>query len=195
MRRAEPVCARLREQGMATTVLASAQTRLALLANEIQVQKHQALQQLMLALAVVFCLGLGVVLALSGAAQVVGALSGGHDVLQPLRHLTQRGVASAAAGSTAAAEGLKFQRVKSVAELDAIVAEVPLDMLQLHGHETPARVAEVKARYGLPVMKVIGVADEGDLGGLMDHSLAADQIMIDAADDVFDAPVNFLRRG
>jgi thiol:disulfide interchange protein DsbD len=66
--------------------------------------------------------GLGVVLALSGAAQVVGALSGGHDVLQPLRHLTQRGVASAAAGSTAAAEGLKFQRVKSVAELDAIVA-------------------------------------------------------------------------
>ena len=46
------------------------------------------------------------------------------------------------------------------ATLDAIVEAVPLDMLQLHGHETPDRVAEVRARYGLPVMKAIGVADE-----------------------------------
>ncbi len=50
-------------KNIAATVLASAQTRLALLANEIQTQKHHALQQLMLSLAVVFCLGLGVVLA------------------------------------------------------------------------------------------------------------------------------------
>jgi phosphoribosylanthranilate isomerase len=64
--------------------------------------------------------------------------------------------------------------------LDAILNSVPIDMLQLHGHETPARVAYVKARYGLPVMKVIGVADEGDLDGLLEMSLAADQIMIDA---------------
>ncbi len=66
------------------------------------------------------------------------------------------------------------------ATLDRIVAEVPLDMLQLHGHETPARVAEVKARYGLPVMKVIGVAEEADLAGLLDYQLVADQILIDA---------------
>lgn len=66
------------------------------------------------------------------------------------------------------------------ATLDAIVAEVPLDMLQLHGHETPARVAEVKARYGLPVMKVIGVAEEADLAGLLDYQLVADQILVDA---------------
>ncbi|WP_149588929.1 phosphoribosylanthranilate isomerase [Tabrizicola flagellatus] len=66
------------------------------------------------------------------------------------------------------------------ATLDAIVAEVPLDMLQLHGHETPARVAEVKARYGLPVMKVIGVAEEADLAGLLDFQLVADQILVDA---------------
>jgi phosphoribosylanthranilate isomerase len=66
------------------------------------------------------------------------------------------------------------------ATLDAIVGMVPLDMLQLHGHETPERVAEVRARYGLPVMKVIGVAEEGDLAGLLEHALAADQIMIDA---------------
>jgi phosphoribosylanthranilate isomerase len=66
------------------------------------------------------------------------------------------------------------------ATLDAIYEAVPLDMLQLHGHETPERVAEVRARYGLPVMKAVGVADEGDLSAVFDHSLAADQILIDA---------------
>lgn len=66
------------------------------------------------------------------------------------------------------------------ATLDAIVEGVPLDMLQLHGHETPDRVAEVRARYGLPVMKAMGVADEGDLAALTDMALAADQILIDA---------------
>lgn len=66
------------------------------------------------------------------------------------------------------------------AALDAIVANVPLDMIQLHGHETPARVAELKARYGLPVMKVIGVASEADLAPLLDYQLVADQILIDA---------------
>lgn len=66
------------------------------------------------------------------------------------------------------------------AALDAIVKRVPLDMFQLHGHETPQRVAEVKARFGLPVMKAMGVTDEGDLAGLMEMSLAADQLLIDA---------------
>jgi phosphoribosylanthranilate isomerase len=66
------------------------------------------------------------------------------------------------------------------ATLDAILAEVPLDMLQLHGHETPVRVAEVRARYRLPVMKAIGVAGEEDLAQLIEHSLAADQLLIDA---------------
>lgn len=64
--------------------------------------------------------------------------------------------------------------------LDAIVNEVPLDMLQLHGGETVARVAEVKSRYGLPVMKVIGVADAGDLDDLDDFARVSDQILIDA---------------
>lgn len=66
------------------------------------------------------------------------------------------------------------------AALDAIVEAVPLDMLQLHGHETPDRVAEVRARYGLPVMKAVGVADEGDLAALFDYSTVADQLLIDA---------------
>ena len=65
------------------------------------------------------------------------------------------------------------------ATLDAIVAAVPLDMLQLHGHETPARVAALRARYGLPVMKVVGVAGPGDLAAIDAYLGVADQLMID----------------
>lgn len=65
------------------------------------------------------------------------------------------------------------------ATLDAITEALPLDMLQLHGHETPDRVTEIRARYGLPVMKVVGVADEGDLAALMDYSMVADQLLVE----------------
>lgn len=64
--------------------------------------------------------------------------------------------------------------------LDRLMAEVPLDMLQLHGHETPARVSEVKARYGLPVMKAVGIADATDLPALDMYAQVADQILVDA---------------
>jgi len=66
------------------------------------------------------------------------------------------------------------------ATLDAIVEAMPIDMLQLHGHETPDRVADLRARHGLPVMKVLSVRDEGDLASLLDYSTIADQLMIDA---------------
>lgn len=66
------------------------------------------------------------------------------------------------------------------AMLDALTAAVPLDMLQLHGHESPARVAEVKARYGLPVMKAVGVGARADLAHLDAYAGVADQILVDA---------------
>lgn len=66
------------------------------------------------------------------------------------------------------------------ATLDAITARVPLDMLQLHGRESPDRVAEIKARYGLPVMKAIGVAEAEDLAAIDAYSTVADQLLIDA---------------
>lgn len=68
----------------------------------------------------------------------------------------------------------------SDAELDAITSAVPLDMLQLHGTESPKRVAEVKSRYGLPVMKAIGIADAADLPQIDLYSPVADQLLIDA---------------
>ena len=66
------------------------------------------------------------------------------------------------------------------AALDAILDRVPIDMLQLHGDETPERVAYLRRRYGLPVMKVVGVADEGDLPRLDEYGRVADQLLIEA---------------
>ncbi|MBC7677166.1 MAG: phosphoribosylanthranilate isomerase [Rhodoferax sp.] len=66
------------------------------------------------------------------------------------------------------------------AAIDAILADVPIDMLQLHGAETPARVAEVRDRFGLPVMKAVGLSGEADLAAIMEYSLIADQLLIDA---------------
>lgn len=66
------------------------------------------------------------------------------------------------------------------AALDALTALVPLDMLQLHGHESPERVAHVRARYGLPVMKAIGVASAADLAQIDTYAGVADQLLIDA---------------
>lgn len=66
------------------------------------------------------------------------------------------------------------------AMLDALTQAVPLDMLQLHGSESPERVAQVKARYGLPVMKAVGVADRTDLAQLDLYAGVADQLLVDA---------------
>ncbi len=64
--------------------------------------------------------------------------------------------------------------------LDRLLAECPFDMLQLHGHEPVARVGEIRARFGLPVMKAVGIAEAGDLDAAFEYSLVADQILIDA---------------
>ena len=64
--------------------------------------------------------------------------------------------------------------------LRAVLDKVPLDMIQLHGAETPARVAEVKALTGLPVIKAVGLAEPADLDALWDYGLVADMLLIDA---------------
>ena len=66
------------------------------------------------------------------------------------------------------------------AALEAILADVPIDILQLHGHETPQRVAHVRARFGLPVMKAVGIAAPEDLVELDAQMQAADMILVDA---------------
>ncbi|WP_299904606.1 phosphoribosylanthranilate isomerase [uncultured Paracoccus sp.] len=64
--------------------------------------------------------------------------------------------------------------------LTGTLAVAPLDMIQLHGKESPARVAEIKALTGLPVMKALGVAGPEDLEALWDYGLVADMLLVDA---------------
>ena len=64
--------------------------------------------------------------------------------------------------------------------LDHIIDHVPLDMIQLHGLETPHRVREVKNRYGLPVIKALGISAADDLAKIELFNAVADQILVDA---------------
>jgi phosphoribosylanthranilate isomerase len=64
--------------------------------------------------------------------------------------------------------------------LAAILDAFPADVLQLHGHEAAERVAAVRARFGLPVMKAVGVAGPDDLPALDTHARVADMLLVDA---------------
>ncbi len=64
--------------------------------------------------------------------------------------------------------------------LQEILDVVPLDIIQLHGSETPERVKEVRAAFGLPVMKAIGIASAEDVGRIDEYAGVADMLLIDA---------------
>lgn len=64
--------------------------------------------------------------------------------------------------------------------LDEIVTAMAPDMLQLHGSESPDRVTEVKARYGLPVMKVFSLREAGELAAVTPYRGVADRFLFDA---------------
>lgn len=61
----------------------------------------------------------------------------------------------------------------------AIEALAP-DILQLHGHETPARLTAIRARFGLPIMKAIAVETAADLAALPRYAGVADRLLFDA---------------
>jgi phosphoribosylanthranilate isomerase len=67
---------------------------------------------------------------------------------------------------------------------DAALAEtldaVPLEILQLHGEETPDRCAAIRARFGRPVMKALGIASAADLEALDAYAPAVDRFLLDA---------------
>lgn len=64
--------------------------------------------------------------------------------------------------------------------LDTVLGRVPLDLLQLHGKETPDRMREIRERTGRKVMKVIRVGDAGDIGRAKAYLDIVDWLMFDA---------------
>lgn len=65
-------------------------------------------------------------------------------------------------------------------EIGQFVAALRPDMLQLHGRETPERVATVRSRFGLPVMKALPVEQKSDLSPVRLYAQVADRILFDA---------------
>jgi phosphoribosylanthranilate isomerase len=64
--------------------------------------------------------------------------------------------------------------------LQRIVEALRPDILQLHGHETPGRVSDLKKCYGLPVMKALPVETKLDLKMVADYAGVADWLLFDA---------------
>jgi len=74
--------------------------------------------------------------------------------------------------------------VLSVDADDAALADIEKalkpDFHQLHGHETPERVAAIRAKFGRPVIKAIGIAEAADLETARDYETATDWLLLDA---------------
>jgi len=65
-------------------------------------------------------------------------------------------------------------------QLALIVEALRPDVLQLHGKETPERVAVVRSRFGLPVMKALPIEKRHDLGPIHLYDKVADRLLFDA---------------
>jgi len=66
------------------------------------------------------------------------------------------------------------------ATISNIIETLRPDLLQLHGHESVARIRDLKSRFGLPVMKAIPVATAADLAPLAGYAAVCDRILFDA---------------
>lgn len=64
--------------------------------------------------------------------------------------------------------------------LEHVATQVPLDLVQLHGEESPARVAEIRAAYSTPVMKALKVSEPADLAAADAYAGEADMLLFDA---------------
>jgi len=65
-------------------------------------------------------------------------------------------------------------------QLERTLTGIQLDMVQLHGDESPGRINEIKERFSMPVIKAIRVHDENDLNDLEGFEAAADYLLFDA---------------
>lgn len=123
---------------------------------------------------------------LSTAEGVNAALSGGAAMLgfvffpKSPRAVTAVTAAALAAPARGRARLVAVTVDPSDEALDAIAAGLKPDLIQLHGGESPDRVAEVRTRTGAGVIKAIGVSGPADLMGLEAYEAAADYLMFDA---------------
>jgi phosphoribosylanthranilate isomerase len=85
--------------------------------------------------------------------------------------------------ATELAHNISVRKVGIFVDADdaAIDAALPaLDLLQLHGHETPERVAALRARSGKPVIKAVPIAVPADVASARRYEAVADWLLLDA---------------
>ncbi len=92
--------------------------------------------------------------------------------------LDQAAMLSALTGTRSAKVALTVDA--SDETLSAIINALKPDILQLHGHETPERTAEIRSRFGIPIMKALGVASVADLSDVEAYEQVADRLLFDA---------------
>jgi phosphoribosylanthranilate isomerase len=123
---------------------------------------------------------------LSSAAALDAALDSGADMVgfvffEPSpRNLSPDAASALGAQVHGRAQKVALTVDAEDAKLDAIVAALKPDILQLHGNETPERVRGIRARLGIPVMKAIGIAARPDLEKAEAYAQAADTLLFDA---------------
>jgi phosphoribosylanthranilate isomerase len=96
------------------------------------------------------------------------------------RHVTPEQAASLAARLRSRCRVVAVLVDAGDAEIELAVNAVRPDLLQLHGRETPERVAAIRQRFGIPVMKAIAVADAEDLAAIAAYQPIADRLLFDA---------------
>jgi phosphoribosylanthranilate isomerase len=123
---------------------------------------------------------------LSTSETLAAALDAGADMVGFVHYArSPRHVSLAAAPALAAQVAGRAPKTLLMVDADddllsaAIEAFAP-DILQLHGAETPARVAAIREKFGLPVMKAIGLGTAADLDRIGGYETVADMLLFDA---------------
>ncbi len=111
--------------------------------------------------------------------------SGTHMIGFNFFERSPRYVSPALAGTLCARVPEHIERVGLVVdasdeEIATILDGAALDVLQLHGHETPDRVRDISRRFGLPVMKVCAISEASDLDRAETYLDVADALLFDA---------------
>ncbi|OYZ90771.1 MAG: N-(5'-phosphoribosyl)anthranilate isomerase [Rhizobiales bacterium 17-65-6] len=114
--------------------------------------------------------------ALAARADMVGFVS----FARSPRHLSPAAMAALGAQVAGRARKVLLTVDASDAELEALVAALRPDLLQLHGEESPERVAQVRARFGVPVMKAISIRTAQDLAAVPAYAAVSDRLLFDA---------------
>jgi phosphoribosylanthranilate isomerase len=123
---------------------------------------------------------------LSTAETVAAALENGADMVgfvffpKSPRNVTVEQAAELRKATIGRAQAVAVTVDATDEALDELVGVMQPDVLQLHGSETPERVAAVKARYGLPVIKALSIRDAADLEKIAPYLGIAGKFLLDA---------------